>query len=39
VALMARLTRAAPRCGGSHGLEDGVVAVKLLTCQTWRCGL
>jgi hypothetical protein len=21
---------------GSHGLEDGVVAVKLLACQTWR---
>ena len=21
---------------GFHGLEDGVVAVKLLACQTWR---
>jgi hypothetical protein len=23
---------------GFHGLEDGVVAVKLLACQTWRWG-
>jgi hypothetical protein len=23
---------------GFHGLEDGVVAVKLLACQTWHGG-
>ncbi len=23
---------------GFHGLEDGVVAVKLLACQTWCWG-